>query len=104
MVRKFQKLDSLILIILLIFSVICVLTLHSATLNASSEFANSANKMAIFYALGLVVMLIVSFFDYKWILKLSPLIYLISTGLLAFVLISNKKINNSSGWISSRRA
>ncbi|MEV2604480.1 FtsW/RodA/SpoVE family cell cycle protein [Paenibacillus larvae] len=100
MVRKFQKLDSLILIILLIFSVICVLTLHSATLNASSEFANSANKMAIFYALGLVAMLIVSFFDYKWILKLSPLIYLISTGLLAFVLISNKKINNSSGWIS----
>lgn len=100
MVKKFQKMDSMILIILLIFSVICVMILHSATLNASSEYANSAIKMARFYILGFGVMLFVSCFDYKWILKLSPLIYLISLGLLAFVLISDKKINNSSGWIS----
>ena len=50
--------------------------------------------------IGVVVMILVSLFDYTWILNFYWIIYLASTALLAAVLLFGKNVNGATRWIN----
>lgn len=50
--------------------------------------------------LGIVLMIIVSLFDYTWVLNFYWLIYLVGTILLAAVLVAGTNVNGATRWIN----
>ena len=50
--------------------------------------------------LGIALMIIISLFDYAWILNFYWIIYLVGAALLALVLIAGDNVNGATRWIS----
>lgn len=50
--------------------------------------------------LGIILMIIVSLFDYTWVLNFYWLIYLLGTVLLASVLVAGTNVNGATRWIN----
>jgi cell division protein FtsW (lipid II flippase) len=55
---------------------------------------------AIFTALGIAMMVAVAYFDYAWFGAFAPLLYLVTLGLLALVLVIGHSILGGQRWIS----
>ncbi|MBB3067284.1 rod shape determining protein RodA [Paenibacillus baekrokdamisoli] len=96
-----NKLDGMILLLLLVFMTISIFCIYSATLNNPNPgFAGSHIKMMYFYGLGFIVLFAMMFFDYRILLKLSPFFYLIGIGLLVILFFKGDTINNAQGWLT----
>ncbi|GGD57458.1 FtsW/RodA/SpoVE family cell cycle protein [Paenibacillus nasutitermitis] len=94
-----NRMDGMILFLLLIFMTISIFCIYSATWKDPS-FEGSYIKMIYFYALGFAVVFAMLFFNYKILLKLSPFLYLIGLGLLVLLFFQGKTINNAQGWFT----
>jgi rod shape determining protein RodA len=55
---------------------------------------------AVFTALGLAMLVAVAYFDYAWFGTFAPLLYLVTLGLLALVLVIGHNILGGQRWIS----
>jgi rod shape determining protein RodA len=55
---------------------------------------------AVFTALGIAMLVAVAYFDYAWFGTLAPLLYLMTLGLLALVLVIGHNILGGQRWIS----
>lgn len=75
---KFREYDFKLIIMILILTTIGVITVGSAE-------PSLQNKQLAGVVAGTALMIIISFFNYKWILKLYWLIYLLNLGLLLAV-------------------
>ncbi|MBW7456201.1 FtsW/RodA/SpoVE family cell cycle protein [Paenibacillus sepulcri] len=93
------KLDGMILLLLLVFMTISIFCIYSATWK-DPAFAGSYIKMIYFYVLGFAVVFGMLFFNYKILLKLSPILYLIGLGLLVLLFFRGQTINNAQGWFT----
>jgi len=65
-----------------------------------SEKQGLMKSQIIGIALGLAVILVIQFFDYRFICSLSPLMYLAICGILAFTFKYGKKVNDVRRWIN----
>lgn len=97
MVKIFKQYDFknykwLLAISVIVLSIIGIFIVGSAK--------ESVQERQIFgVIIGVISMLIISMIDYKWILKLSWLIYIGAIGLLIAVLLFGKNINGATRWI-----
>jgi len=95
MFKKFQLryYNFRLVILILITSTIGVLVINSAK---NSSFAL---KQAVGIGIGLVILIIISLIDYKWILKYYWLMYIADIFLLILVLVFGIPINFAKRWI-----
>jgi len=54
-----------------------------------------------FIAIGLVLVVVIVFFDYRWLLRLAPLAFLGSVALLCLVLVAGTEVNGAKSWFQA---
>src|SRR3954464_13532505 len=102
---KRRELDSRLLILvtlaLVAFGLVMV---YSATSAAAAVGGKDPSyylkRQGIYAALGIVLMMVAQRWDYRRLRTLSPLLVLVSLGLLAAVLVIGPAINGARRWIS----
>lgn len=95
MLRQYKLSDYRFRLILwvVILSVLGILIIGSAD-------ADFQQKQTLGLILGIVVMIVVSLFDYTWVLNFYWIIYLVGTALLVAVLLFGVNRNGATRWIN----
>ncbi|EXX85138.1 cell cycle protein [Paenibacillus darwinianus] len=99
MLNKFKKLDWGILLILALFMVMSTLLVRSATYG-NPDYLNYDLKQLIFYAVGFVVAIGSTLFDYRLFLKGWFVLYGIGIALLVLVYFVGDEINGARSWFT----
>ena len=94
--KKFKNVEWWILILAILLCVVGFVALYSATQSDNFEYLK---KQIIWFIISIILMTIVSFIDYKIMVKISPVLYGISIILLIVVLFT-KSINGASSWFN----
>ena len=94
--RKFKKTEFKIISYVIILIIIGLVALYSAT--AGTEFAEF-KKQIIWIIIGIPIMLLMTFVDYRIIIRFSAIFYGISIALLVLVLLTSR-INGASSWFN----
>lgn len=82
----------------LILWVIAISTLGILIIGSAND--NYQIKQTQGLVIGVIMLVLVSLFDYTWILNFYWLIYLVSTVLLAAVLLFGRNVNGATRWIA----
>lgn len=102
--RQTSKVDGTLLALVMLLVVLGLIFLYSTSeYNGRIRFGDSAyyfKKQFFATSLGLLVMYLVTKLDYHKLVAMGPLLYLISMGLSAAVLVVGKEINGSKRWLS----
>ena len=94
--RNFKNIEWWILILAVVLCAIGMIALYSAT--QSNNF-DELRKQAIWLVVSIVIMIIVSFIDYRVLVKISPVLYGLSMLMLVAVLFT-KSINGARSWFN----
>lgn len=94
------KVDSYILITLLIFAVISIVTIASAETLLSSDMSGLFIKQIMWYVLGFILAYFIMFIGNDWIYKNIWIFYWIGVVLLFLLLIFGTPINNAKCWFT----
>lgn len=94
--RKLKNVEWWILILAILLCIVGFVALYSATQSDNFEYLR---KQIIWFVISIVLMAIVSFIDYKILVKISPVLYGLSIILLIAVLFT-KSINGASSWFN----
>ncbi len=97
-VRKSYSIDKFIFIAIIIFYLISVLTIKSASTYVSSSLGNLVLKQSIWYLLGIILIMYIIKFDNSFFYKWAYLIYAINCLLLLGLLFLAPSINGSKCW------
>ena len=93
-IRRLRKIEWLIPLFAIVLCIIGLIALYSASYDTNLE---EFKKQAIWIGISLVLMLIVMLIDYKFLVKISPVLYGISIIMLIAVLFT-KPINGAKSW------
>ena len=94
--RKLKNVEWWILVLAILLCIVGFVALYSATQSDNFEYLR---KQIIWFVISLVIMIIISFIDYKILVKISPILYGLSLLLLVAVLFT-KSINGASSWFN----
>ena len=94
--ESFKNIEWWILILAILLCAVGLVALYSTT---QSDNFDDFRKQIIWFVVSLVVMLIITFIDYRILVKISPILYGISILLLIIVLFT-KAINGASSWFN----
>lgn len=97
MLQKIQKMDLIIVAVLIMLMLISVSSIYSVT--TGTELEGHHMKMLIFYIVGFIAFLCMSLLDFRLLIKYARYIYLAGLALLVFVMFFGADINGSKGWI-----
>lgn len=95
---KKYKLDTKLVICILLFMAISVITIYSAMMYLSSNLGNLALKQLLWYGLGFLVCIFIIKISNKTIYKYAWYIYITNILLLLLLLIIGQPINGSKCW------
>ncbi len=90
---NYKNYNIKLVILVIVISVLGILVIDSAGQSAGYE-----KKQLIGFIVSLVMMFIISLFDYKFILKFYGLIYLFNLLLLLLVKFAGKNVNGATRW------
>ncbi len=90
---KLKDYNFRLMLLLIAISIIGVLLVNSAD-------SSLTNKQAAGVAAGVVIMVIISLFDYSWILNFYWVIYLVNLALLLLVFFAGSTKKGASRWIT----
>ncbi|WZL83156.1 rod shape-determining protein RodA [Vallitaleaceae bacterium 9-2] len=97
---NYKRYDFLSIILMFLLITISYFVIGSATrINSIEGTDYYAQRQLMGFSIGLVLMLLVSFFDYHLLGKLAIPIYLLNVGLLVAVLMFGKEVNGAVRWI-----
>ena len=94
--REFKNIEWSVVIIAIILCVIGLVALFSATQETEHD---EFNKQCIWFAVSLVIMIIIMLIDYETIAKVSPIIYGLFILLLIGVLFTTP-VNGATSWFN----
>ena len=100
MSKKKFKLDYGILAIVLIFAIISIITIYSASTYISSDMGNLVFKQSIWYLIGFGGAFLLLKFKNKFLYDHAFLFYVIGCILLLLLLFFGTPINNSKCWFT----
>ena len=74
--------------------------IYSATRGRDDEnyVTTFVERQTIFLGIGLVLVVAIVFFDYRWLLRLAPLGFLTTLALLTLVLVAGIEVNGAVSW------
>lgn len=94
------KIDKYLLILLLLFIVISLIAINSATLLLDSDMSNLALKQGLWYLLGFILVGIIMYIKNDFIMKNIWIFYIIGNIFLFLLLIFGTPINDAKCWFS----
>lgn len=97
MLQKIQKMDFVIVTVLIMLMVISVSSIYSVT--QGTELEGHHIKMLVYYIVGFIAFFCMSLLDFRLLIKYALYIYLGGLALLVFVMFFGADINGSKGWI-----
>ena len=98
--RIFQNFDWTLMVLVLSICAIGILNIYSAGFTASERQFPFYLKQIQWIALGLIIMMVIFFIDYRLIMKGAYVIYGISVALLALVYIYGYTMHGSQRWLA----
>ena len=96
--KKKIKIDYILLLILIFLCAISLISIKSAEKILGRRADNYFIKQSIWYGIGFIVALIITFINKEKILKLTKYFYIIGNILLILLLLFATPINNSRCW------
>ena len=96
--RKRQKIDLTIVIPIVLFFIISITTIYSAMTYLSPDNGNLALKQAIWYLVGVVIIVILFKLKNDYLYRNAWFFYIIGNILLVSLLLFAPEINNSKCW------
>ncbi len=102
-VRRLDQADPYLLVATLLLIAYGLVIAYSATFDDQGlvgEPGPALVKAAMYALLALAVMVGVSLLDYAWFGTFAPLLYLITLGLLAFVLVAGHSVLGGQRWVT----
>lgn len=97
--RLFQDLDYLIPIMTIVLVAIGILIINSATHTQGLTSDKFVIKQLIVAILGIILLILSLFFDYRVLKEYADLIYILNLLLLVLVLVFGTEISGSKSWI-----
>lgn len=94
--KKIKNVEWWILILAILLCIVGFVALYSAT---QSDNFGYLRKQIMWFVISIILMTIISFIDYKILVKISPILYGLSLILLVAVLFT-KSINGASSWFN----
>ncbi len=92
------KFDWWMLLVVILLVAISISVLISVEYDVNSFWASNYFKQIIYFGVGLVVLMLMSFFDYRWLRNYAFLLYLFSLIILVAVLLFGSTIRGTTGW------
>lgn len=92
------KIDKFLLIFIIIFAIISLFTIFSASIYLSPSLGNLVLKQAMWYIIGFLFIAIILRFNIEFFIKFAPYIYIINIILLIGLLFIAPSINGSKCW------
>ena len=96
--KRRQKIDLTIVIPIVLFFIISITTIYSAMTYLSPDNGNLALKQAIWYLVGVVIIVILFKLKNDYLYRNAWLLYIIGNILLVSLLLFAPEINNSKCW------
>lgn len=100
MIKNKNKIDISILITIIIFAIISIFTINSASTYISSSMGNLVAKQVIWYFIGGILTLIIMHFKNEYLYRHAFVLYIIFCVLLLLLLFFGTPINNSKCWFT----
>lgn len=97
-VRKKQKIDLTIVIPIILFFIISITSIYSAMTYLSPDNGNLALKQAIWYLVGVVIIVIIFKLKNDYLYRNAWFLYILGNILLVCLLLFAPEINNSKCW------
>ena len=94
--NKLKNVEWWVLILAIALCVVGFVALYSATQSNNFEYLK---KQIIWFVISVILMTLISFIDYKIMIKISPILYGMSLILLVAVLFT-RSINGASSWFN----
>jgi rod shape determining protein RodA len=98
LLNTFKKIDWLLMVAVFLLIFFGLTSLYSLGLGQTEQDFNLLHKQIFSSVLGIVLMLAVIFFDYRWLRVAAPWLYLASIILLIMVLFLGQNIKGTTGW------
>jgi len=98
--KEYKKSDWGILIPIVIFAVVSIFTINSASSYISSSLGNLVLKQSVWYFIGIVLVGIIVHFKNDYLYRHAFILYFIFCGLLLLLLFFGTPINNSKCWFT----
>lgn len=95
-IKKLRKIEWLIPICAIVLCGIGLIALFSASYDSGLE---EFKKQAMWMGISFIIMLVVTFIDYKILIKLSPILYVIAIIMLIVVLFT-EPVNGATSWFN----
>lgn len=100
LLRKFLRMNWVLFAGMMVLATFGVLAIYNATwFHEHGGASDYWRKQGTFAALGLVIFLVVSLVDYRWIKWGSLPLYIISLGLLVLVLVKGRTVSGAKSWL-----
>lgn len=97
--QKFFKLDWVILVTIILLLAVGLLALYSVSRGDSGTDLGNFKKQLISATIGIILMFVVAFFDYRALSFFSTKLYFITLLVLFLVLFFGTTIRGTTGWI-----
>ena len=98
MLQKKIKIDKTLLFCMLIFTIVSLISIYSASMYLSKTLGNLVLKQALWYLVGFFLIFLVFKFKLSFFIKIAPYIYLLNNILLLGLLFFAPEINGSKCW------
>ena len=98
MLQKKIKIDKTLLFCMLIFTIVSLISIYSASMYLSKTLGNLVLKQSLWYLVGFFLIFLVFKFKLSFFIKIAPYIYLLNNILLLGLLFFAPEINGSKCW------
>lgn len=99
----FQSIDTTLFLTWFLLALAGCFAIFSATSqgewSALFDFGGKHIRQAVFLGISLIFMIVIFSFDYQFIVRSSPLLFVITTSLLILTLVIGSEIKGSKSWI-----
>ncbi|MEK5419812.1 cell cycle protein [Paenibacillus odorifer] len=99
MLQKIKKIDGAIVVVLLLLMVVSIFAIYSVT-HGREKLDGHHIRMMMYYAIGFVAFIGMTFLDYRILVKYAIYIYLFGIGMLVLVSFLGETKNNAQGWLT----
>jgi rod shape determining protein RodA len=102
MIRRILETDWILVSAALFVFGVGLLSLYGLSVTGSPWSLSGSYffRQAVFGAIGIVIMVVLSSFDYRHIARFGTYIYFLALGVLVLTLLFGRTVNGTSGWIS----
>jgi rod shape determining protein RodA len=98
-IKDVLEIDYLLLLFVIVLTAIGILFVYSSGVSSGQQLSNEYIKQILWAVIGIIVLAVVSFFDYRKMYDWSIYIYLGTLALLLYTVFFGRLVNGARAWI-----